>query len=217
MKNLVISPILLVFILISSCSKDTINGSGDLVSESRNISNFTKVKIDGVFEVMITQGDVPSVEIIANENIINMVKTVVGGNELKLYLDDDYNYQNIELYANIIVPSIKSIKNSGSGNILILNVDNDDDFNVNNSGSGDISIEGTTQNLILKNEGSGEFNGFLFTTNDCSIRVIGSGDCKVNCANNLNTNIKGSGSIYYVGLPTIKADISGSGEIINAN
>ncbi len=40
MKNLVILPIVLLLTLISSCSKDTIYGSGDLISESRNVVDF---------------------------------------------------------------------------------------------------------------------------------------------------------------------------------
>ncbi len=72
---------------------------------------------------MITQGDFQSVEIIADDNIIHKVKTNVVNNELRLYLDDDDNYGDIFVQVNIIVPSINSIKNSGTGNIAIFDVD----------------------------------------------------------------------------------------------
>jgi hypothetical protein len=216
-KNLVILPAVLLLVLLSSCSRDTISGSGELISEFRNVVNFTKVRSEGVFEVMITQGNSQSIEIIADDNIIQEIKTVVVNNELRLYLDDDNNYRHITSQINIIVPSITSIKNSGVGNILILDIDTIDDFNIYNSGTGNISIEGSAKSLTIKNEGSGDVEGFLFAIDDCDLQIIGSGDCKVNCANNLNVDIEGSGDIYYLGSPIIEADISGSGKIINFN
>jgi hypothetical protein len=217
MKNLVILPVVFLLILISSCSRDTINGSGDLTSEFRTVAAFSKVDSEGVFDVTITQGASQSIEVIADDNIINEVITSVVNNELKLYLDDDYNYRGISLQVNIVVPSISSVKNSGVGNISIFDVENDDNFNISNSGTGNISIEGMGNSLTIINEGDGDIETFQFTINTCNVRIIGSGDCKINCAETLNVNIEGSGDVYYTGTPSIEADISGSGKIVNSN
>ena len=217
MKHIFFLPIVFLAILVSSCSQDSISGSGEMISQSRTVPSFNKVSSEGVFEVTITQGETQSVEIIADDNIMHKVITKVVNNELRLYLDDDNNYKNIHLQANIIEPVITGLKNSGAGNVLILNLDTDTDFNVLNSGSGDISIEGSAESLTLTNEGSGIFNGFSFNVNDCNVKIEGSGDCKVNCDNNLNVKIEGSGNVHYLGTPTIEADISGSGKIVNAN
>jgi len=217
MKKVVILPFLLALTLILSCSKDSISGSGDLTSESRTVTNFTKVKSEGVFEVMITQGNDQSIQVIADDNIIHKVKTVVVDNELRIFLDDDDNYTNISVEVIITVPSINGIKNFGIGHILALDIDTNDNFNVYNSGLGGIKIEGSASGLNLENEGSGTYEGFLFNANDCNVRIIGSGDCEINCANNLDVHIEGSGDVYYMGTPLIEADISGSGNIVNAN
>jgi len=84
MKRIIISISILLF-SVSACTKDTIVGSGTPISEFRNVTDFTKVSSEGVFEVAITQGDVQSVEIIADDNIIHRVKTEVVDNELRLY------------------------------------------------------------------------------------------------------------------------------------
>lgn len=217
MKNLLIIPIALVLTLLSSCTKEPINGSGYLSSENRNVANFTKVSSDGVFEVTITQGTIQSVEIIADNNIINKVITNVVDSELRLYLDDDYNYTGINLQVNIVVPSINGIKNSGVGTVSIFDIDTQDNFDINNSGSGNINMEGSAKSLTLKNEGSGRINGFQFAVDNCNVNIIGSGDCKINCTNNLYVRIEGSGNVYYKGNPTIDVDISGSGQVVNDN
>ena len=203
--------------VISCSNDDLIIGSGSPISEFRSVSNFSKISSEGVFDITIKQGSVQSVEIIADDNIIHKVKTKVVSNELRLYLDDNNNYRGIILEVNIIVPSINSIKNSGVGNISILDVDTIDNFNVYNSGTGTISIAGAAESLTLENEGSGKFNGFQFNVSTCDVEIIGSGDCEVNAINQLHVDNEGSGDIYYKGSPAIDANISGSGKIINAN
>jgi len=202
---------------MSSCSKETINGSGDLTSEYRTVAAFSKVDSEGVFDVIIRQGSTQTLEITADDNIIQEIKTNVVNNELRLYLDDDNNYRHITSKINIVIPSINHIKNSGVGNISIFDIDIDDDFDVDNSGTGDIYIEGNAQSLNIKNEGSGKFEGFLFAIDDCNVNLIGTGDCKINCSNNLNVTIEGSGDVYYLGTPIIETDITGSGKIVNSN
>jgi len=218
MKILVILPILVISVLISSCSSDddTIYGSGNLTTETREVDSFTKLSSEGIFEVTITQGSPQSVEIIADDNVIHNVKTSVVGNQLKLYLDD-YNFGDISLQANIVVERINGIENSGVGDIIISNVDETGSFNIYNSGTGNISIQGSAESLAIENEGAGKFNGFLFMVSDCNVEIIGSGDCEVHATNTLDVDIEGSGDVYYKGSPTINTSISGSGSVIDAN
>lgn len=215
MKRIALS-ICVLLIALTACTKDTIEGSGTPISEIRSVANFTKVSSEGVFEVTITQGDVQSVEITADDNIIRRVKTEVVNNELRLYLDDR-NYKDIRLKANIVAERIKGIKNSGIGNVVISNVDESGNFEVDNSGTGNISITGVAESLRLRNEGDGMFLGFQFAVADCDVEIYGSGDCEVHATNTLNVNIEGSGDVYYKGMPTLDSNISGSGQVINSN
>ena len=214
--NRIIFSICILLFSITACTKDAIVGSGTPISEFRNVADFTKVSSEGVFEVTITQGDFQSVEIIADDNLIHRVKTEVVDNELRLYLDDR-NYKNISLKANITTERINGIKNTGVGNIMISNVDESGNFNVYNSGTGNINIEGSAESLTLENEGTGKFKGFQFVVSNCNAEIIGSGDCEVNPTNTLNVAIKGSGDVFYKGSPVIEVKISGSGKVINAN
>jgi len=209
-------PLCVLLMTLTACTKDTIEGSGTPISEFRDVAYFSKVSSEGVFEVTITQGDFQSVEITADDNIIQRVKTEVVDNELRLYLDDR-NYKGISLKANIVAERINGIKNSGIGNVLISNVDEGGNFNVDNSGTGDITIVGNAESLTLRNEGDGTYRGFQFAVSDCDIEIFGSGNCEVHATRSLNVNIEGSGDVYYKGTPSIDVDISGSGQVINAN
>lgn len=216
MKKLFFMPILLATVLVS-CTKDVLVGSGDLTTEARNVDYFKKIKSEGVFEINITQGASQSVEITADNNVMRKVKTRVVNNELRLYLDDDNSYRNISLTVDIVVTRLNGIKNSGVGNIYAYNVDENGSFNVVNSGTASIFIEGEAGSLDLKNEGSGNFMGFEFEVNNADIENVGSGEIEVNSLDNLDVKISGSGNVYYLGDPILNLDISGSGNVFQSN
>ncbi len=210
------SLLLVLITVFISCSKDDITGSGNLTSEMREVNYFTKVKSEGVFEVNIIQGSTQSVEVVADNNVINKINTKVVNGELRLYLDHG-NYQHINLEVNITALRLNGLENSGAGDMYAHNIDEKGVFSIDNTGSADILIEGSAANLNIENEGSGSIMAFDFLVNDSRIEIDGSGDVEVNCSNNLNVEIDGSGSVYYKGNPTIDVDISGSGQVINDN
>ncbi len=218
MKYKFIAPILFMFALITSCSdEERISGSGNLITESRDVDSFTKVRSEGVFDVTITQGNSKSVEITADDNIINQVKTKVINNELQLYLDDDFNYSGITIRANITTTSLNALTNSGVGNMSVHDVDENGAFSIDNFGTGDISINGSAANLSITDEGTGDILAFNFFIENCSIDIEGSGSVFIHCSDNLDINIEGSGNVHYKGSPAINTSISGSGSVINAN
>lgn len=215
MKKLIYLP--LIFLFLFSCQEDgAFFGSGRAVTETRTVSNFTKVKSEGVFEVTITQGLVQSVEITADDNIIGRVKTTVVDNELRLSLKND-GYNRVTLKARITVPRLNGINNSGTGNMDVAEVSENGHFKVVNSGTGDIKLIGKAISLSVYNEGTGSFKGFEFKVEDGDVENLGSGNVEVNCSDNLKVKIEGSGKVFYNGNPSLQVHITGSGSVINAN
>lgn len=212
--TLVYSMCIMLFV---SCSIDSITGSGNLTSEIRNLNSFNAVSVVGVFEVNIIQGDTQSVEIIADDNVISHVRTKIENGILKLYLDNNHNYKNISVSANITAVSLAGIKNEGSGEIVISQVSQPNLFYVNNKGSGNISFSGFSSGLNVRNEGSGTLSGFGFVTSTCDVELVGSGDLEITCEIELNVSISGSGNVFYNGNPTVNSNIDGSGNVIDSN
>lgn len=210
---------LILLLLISTlfgCSKDRFIGSGDTISELRNVANFNKVSSEGTFNVTIIKGTEQTIEIIADDNIMQRVKTTVTNGKLYLYLADG-NYKDVHLEAHIKVLDLKEIQNSGAGDMYINNNTDVETFKTFNSGSGNIHLEGSCDNLEIRNEGSGNILAFNMPSENCNIKIEGSGEVEVTCTSNLNVKIEGSGNVYYKGTPSINTDISGSGKVINNN
>lgn len=218
MKRLFALSCLTLIILFVSCDSDeTINGSGNLITESRDLDPFTKISSEGIFEVKVNQGQVQSVEIRADDNVMDQVRTRVVNNELQLYLEEGFSYNGITLEATITATSLDGLFNSGAGNMTISDIDEEGTFNIGNFGSGNISIEGSATDLNIRNEGSGDILAFDFIVENCSLNLEGSGSAEVNCTESLDVTIEGSGNVYYKGNPTVNTQISGSGRVVDAN
>ena len=205
--------------ILSSCTDDDnsrIFGSGNPTSELRDVASFTKVSSEGVFEVNIVQGETQSVEVTADDNVMRQVKTKVTNNELRLYLDGD-RFNDISVIANITVPQLNGLNNSGIGNINAQNINVAGNMDIVNSGTAKITISGRAESLTVFNEGSGSFRGFDFMVNDATANNSGSGSIELFCNENLDATISGSGIIYFKGNPKVNVSISGSGQVVNGN
>ncbi len=203
-------------IAIASCSKDEYTGSGNTISEFRDVNLFSKISSEGTFVVNISQGPTQSLEIIADDNIISRVRTTVSDGRLKIYLEDG-NYKNTYLEANITVADLNEIKNDGTGDITVFELQSSGTMEIENIGTGNIAVAGYTDNLNIFNVGSGTINCAEFMAGNVEIRIEGSGDCEVYCTESLNVSIEGSGNVYYKGSPSVTKDISGSGQVIPMN
>ena len=241
MKNKLIF-ILLSVMLFFACENNSncINGEGAIITQTISIESFTGVNLSGAHNIIISQGAVQKVEVTGNANIIDKLETNIIGDIWQCKLKDDC-YNHYELTVHITIPTLTSVKISGSGNISVNDFDNQGNLFAEIAGSGNISlkefngcqnftaniigsghISGTEnfddlENLTINIIGSGNFNGFPVETKNCTIIIEGSGNCFVYVEDFLDVNIIGSGSVFYKGTPAINVNISGSGSVIDSN
>jgi len=184
--------------------------------------------------VFITQGNIQSVEIEADKNIMDELITEVDGTTLELKTRKGYwgNLGKVNVY--ITMPEIDRLSISGSGDIVCegslktpninLNVTGSGSLILRNletsgvssviTGSGDIIIEGLCNGKSELNSvitGSGDFRAENFEVENADINITGSGSAKLYVLKNLKTNITGSGDVSYIGNPLVDARATGSG------
>ena len=116
MKNLKFALVILLVSMIS-CDKDSYLGSGDMITETRNLAEFSEIETEGIFKVYIEQGDVQEVQVFADDNIIHKLKTKVIGNKLNIFLEKG-NYRSVEIEIFITVKNLTKIINEGTGDIM---------------------------------------------------------------------------------------------------
>jgi hypothetical protein len=215
MKTLVAS-LLSISILFSSCLKERLEGNGNIVTETRSLSNFSGVVNSGSKRIHVNYGPEYKVELRGSSNLLPAYRTRITNGDLSLYYDRvNVRYDDIEVY--ITMPEIRRANLSGSGKISVNgNFPSQNYFETRISGSGDIQVNSIfdVDELDVTISGSGRADLLNIKSRRADVHISGSGDAKVHATDHLKANISGSGRTYYTGNPTIETDISGSGKVV---
>lgn len=211
-----INVILFLSVMLVSCNKEKVAGSGEIISETRNVANFYSVSAYGSTEVYINYGPQYAVTVKGYENIVPRLKTIVENGTLIVKYENGVNISNDNSEIYITMPTLQSVSSHGSNEFKVTgNFIGMETFTASTYGSGDITIEGGgAKNVLFKISGSGDIEAFGFSTENAIVQINGSGDAALSVTQNLKATISGSGNVYYKGSPAIDASVSGSGKVI---
>jgi hypothetical protein len=203
-------------LLLFSCSKEKVRGGGSVITENRNLANFTGITVFGSSAVQITQGSSFRVEVRGYGNLLPYYETRIVNNNLEMGYKNNVNVKNDNIQVLITMPALNSISLHGSGNISTTGIfAGNTNFNAFIAGSGNINFSsGSTQNFNSSIEGSGNIYTLNMVTDNAETHISGSGNTEITANNQLKVTIAGSGNVYYRGTPVITTFISGSGAVI---
>lgn len=219
-----------VFTLVS-CDQTT--GSGNIVTEIRKTGSFDAISVGGSFEVEVKTGDVTSVVVEADDNIMKYIETRVSGNTLKIETEDLHNYSDVHMKVFVTVPSLSSISASGSAEVVADNIltssskltfkasssssisaeVNAPEIESDASSSATIALRGKTKNYDAQASSSANINSFELLSENTTAKASSSADIQVHASVNLNAKASSSGSIDYKGAATVNKSESSSGSV----
>jgi hypothetical protein len=201
---------------ISSCRKHLIQGEGSIITETRNLSSFSSVNLDGHAQVEVYQSNINKVEVTGYENLVPVFETFVSGNKLTLRFEDKFvNVRGNNIKVKVYSTSVGKVTVNGSGDIHIGDSLNTEDMQTEINGSGNIYFGNNRfSTLELHISGSGDINAKSAMASDVKAEVSGSGNITTRPLYKLDAEIDGSGDIYYYSTPEIlNVKISGSGKV----
>lgn len=223
----------LMALVLSACEKVT--GDGPVVTETRNLTNFSGVDLRMNADVIYKQAPDYKVEVSAQDNIQDRLITEVENGKLVVRVKNDVRLRRHEpITITVQSPELNRLRVSGSGKITSTGLLNADELEVDISGSGDIELADlVTGYLDVDISGSGDFKVVSGMAPEELLRITGSGDIdvanvlaknvisntsgsgttRVNVSDQLRVTISGSGNVYYKGQPSISTSTSGSGKL----
>jgi len=217
-KLVLINILVGVFIIsIASCSLlyRELAGSGNVISEDRDVEGFDKVELAGIGNLIIQQGNEEYLTIEAEDNLVSNITTKVSGNKLTIGFERGIMLvPTKQLNYHLTVKDLNSISLSGAGVINCPDF-NTDSLKVSISGAGSTEIAGSVgkQDIVLS--GAGSYIAKDFISKECIVNIRGAGSATVNVTDSLNATITGVGSINYIGDPDVTFKRLGVGNINN--
>ena len=187
--------------------------SGTTVTETRDVSGFTQVKLSGFGTLHIAQTGTESLTISADESVMPYLTSDVINGTLELGAKARLSFKlNARPVYTVTVKSLEGIQLTGAGAITAADI-RASAFSVAISGAGDLTISGGAQSQSVKISGAGNYNAKDFATDETEVKISGAGNAHVSASQTLNAAISGAGVVTYYGSPQVTQRTTGIGSV----
>ncbi len=212
---------------------EKVEGSGNVVEETRDVRDFSRVRLAGFGRLHIERGDTESLRIKAEDNFMQYITTEVKDGELDIRWQKNIlatNREPINFY--LTVKSLDTITLDGAGDIeapdmraetFTVNANGAGNFDLPDldadalvvmiSGAGNVTLTGeaTTQTVTINGLGSYQARDLWSST--AKVKINAAGSATVRVSDKLDATINGAGSVFYYGNPTVSQRVAGVGRI----
>lgn len=220
-----------LFFLLPGCGQLT--GSGNLVSELRDVSDFDAIDVGGITEVVFQQGPSTRVEVTADDNLISLVETKVKSNTLHIRLKKRSSYSDATIRVRVTAPSLKGVDCSGAATFRTQgtwqraegiridasgasDVDAELDapkVTVKSSGAATVSLRGKTQTTDLDASGSATVRSSGLLAEEAKLDASGAASIHAFGSIRIKANASGAAGIRHTGGGAVESRTSGAGSV----
>ncbi len=225
---------LLVLVAATSCCLDpteTVYGNGNVVSEDRITGDFDGLKVSSGIDVFIKQGTNISLMVEADDNLLDILKTEVTDNTLKIYTSKNVRKsRSMKIY--LVYEELNSIRVTSAGDVKGENTLQTDRLDIGLSSAGDLELDlqadevhcdisssgdarlsGTTDLLVADLSSAGDLYAYDLIAKKCKVICSSAGDARVYATEEFDLRSSSAGSIYYKGdgkIVTVHTSSAGS-------
>ncbi len=219
-------------------NREKVTGSGNVVTENRDLGSFKGVRLMGPMDVVIKKAESNSLELEGEDNILTYVETYIEDGRLNIkYKNNVSIHSKRDLTIKVGTPVLEEASVLGSGNIngeglfatdekvkvqitgsgnIRLQLDAPS-VKANITGSGDMELSGRTKDVDCSTTGSGTIKATELLAENAVAQTAGSGDIRVFGSVKIDARITGSGDISYKGGGAVTSKITGSGSVRQVN
>lgn len=177
-----------------------VTGSGIKAFEKRDVADFTSVKGSGAIAVEISAQKDFSVEVEADDNLLEFVKTEIDGNTLEIYTEGNISRRN-PIIVKIGMPTVDGISISGASKAIVRDVKGEE-LSLKANGASKIIVNGEVTNLSAGINGASNIEAQELKTENTAIKANGASSATVFTVGSLRVKANGASRINYIGEPT---------------
>lgn len=206
-------------------------GTGDLVTQDREIADVTAVVLATAGRLTVTTGDEPGLTVTAGEQVIDRLTSEVRDGVLVLDLPGRWvNLGRVDY--DLVVPRLDRIAVEGAGDVrgelaptdtFELDIDGAADIDLDGldldaltvsiDGTGSVTLTGRVDRQEVRLDGAGHYAAQDLESREAVVGLSGVGDVDVHVTELLDAAIDGAGQIDFRGDPEVTRRIDGVGSI----
>lgn len=187
--------------------------------------SFSKIHFNAVANIFYTQSDNYEVRVEGDSEMIKLLKISEKGDILTITTSKTFKMKKVNnLYIYVSSPNLKAIvskgvgnweinkkffsynfdiQNSGVGNIDIENIESSN-ISIICSGVGNITLRGKTKDLNIKSKGVGFIDTHKLKAENATVSLSGAGNVSAYASESVDLRNSGVGNILYSGNPSKK-------------
>lgn len=218
-------------LMLFSCNFDLnlnsgVTGNGNVIIQERTVkASFSTIKATEGLDVYLTQSDIESITVEADENLHDLIMTEVEGGVLKIHTRENIgmasskkvrvSFKDIssiistsgsDVYStNTITTETLNLK-STSGSDMKLNV-NTSVLKCESTSGSDLKLSGKTKRLIAEATSGSDIKAADLIAESSEVKATSGADITVNTSKELTARATSGGDVKYYGNP-VKVDIS---------
>jgi hypothetical protein len=137
-------------------NRESIEGSGNIVTKDISVQPFDALVAGGVFNVILAQGSREEVKIEAEDNLQPLFYVTNEGSTLKITMKKDINLKHTKkMNVYVTFKNLKSLNLSSVGNITTSGSLHFDNLQLKNSSVGSVDLDLAAQKLDIQNNSVG--------------------------------------------------------------
>jgi len=188
-----------------------VSGSGNVITQTRDIRDFSSIDVGGIFKVEATAQKDFSVEVQADDNLMQFIKTEVRGGVLHIEAEKRFK-ANGPIVVRVSAPSFENVSASGVTSVSVKDL-KAEKFGIDMSGKSRVSVQGTAASLDVDISGASEIDAAGLSVETANVDASGASSVTVNASKQLSVDASGASRIYYSGTATVNKNTSGASSV----
>ncbi|HEX8641405.1 MAG TPA: head GIN domain-containing protein [Allosphingosinicella sp.] len=189
-----------------------IEGSGRMTRAVRAAGRFAKIEVEGPSALEVRVGPEESVEVEADDNLLDLITTDVDGDRLRVGTRGSFRTHRTPT-VRVTLRELDRVSLRGSGDAHISNIASDR-LELVLLGSGDLHAQGRARAVESDLYGSGNMDLAALSAPIIEASLYGTGEIRVHATRTLSAAVFGTGRIAVSGNPRfLRRDVFGPGSI----
>lgn len=199
------APILLIGLQAAPlAAHDNTHSDAPQITQSYDLSGFSKIRVDGVFSVDVTQGETFSITASGDEKEMEQIDVELNGNTLVLGSKKKSWSRNSGdrhgITTTITMPTLDGISINGVSEFSGVSLDLGD-LDVDVNGVTDMTLSGTCDDLTANINGVGDIDLKSLQCQTGDLSVNGAGAMSAYTSSSVKARVNGVGEMKIYGKP----------------
>ena len=215
------------------CSYKTVQGSGTIISENRDVSSFEKVSVAGAGDIVLIKSEEESLSIETDDNLVPLIQTSIRGGCLHIGPDNVNLRPSKSIHYTLKYKKLNAVDCSGAIHVEGKQIETEN-FDLNLSGASSVKIEGMKADRLkmgisgavhvelsgkvreqkIELSGASNYQAGNLESESARVDVSGASEITLWVRKDLNAQLSGASSLRYYGSPEhSQCDTSGASHI----